>query len=283
MWQDYYSVIKGSAGVYLFVIAGHALVVGLGGVLQPLVFRRLPHHGAPPPARYFPGATCPQSAQIATAPISGQPTHLLSQSLSQPAARSTLSLGRQVQGSACYSQFRVTLFQMLDSSQYSHLHCLPHLGWVSIWRKWPDNEFLIFTQWVQGCVQRLTRWSDFTDDFLQTVILHAAGKHNPYFLHWCVQDSSSSVKKIKSDPLIEREVQCVPFTSVVSIFRENFKRCKTDHFAKIIYWSLLSREARNSLVGPRCCCSQDGAPGGCSRGVVLEGDKSVRLYFSRPV
>lgn len=48
--------------VYLFVIAGQSLVVGLRCLLQSLVFCRLPHGGAPAPDGYLPGATSPQSS-----------------------------------------------------------------------------------------------------------------------------------------------------------------------------------------------------------------------------
>lgn len=83
VWQDPYDLMKG-VEVYLFVIAGQSLVVRFRCLLQSLVFCRLPHHGASPPGRYLPGAMCPQNPQIATAPVSEQPTHLVSWSVSLP-------------------------------------------------------------------------------------------------------------------------------------------------------------------------------------------------------
>lgn len=54
---------------YLLVIAGQLLVVGLRRLLQPLVFRRLPHGNALASRRSQPRAACPQSPPTA-GPIS---------------------------------------------------------------------------------------------------------------------------------------------------------------------------------------------------------------------
>lgn len=186
--------------IYLFVIAGQTLVVTFWRLLQSLVFRRLPHCGAATPGRYLPGATCPQSPRRS----SPKATHALSQSVSR-------SVG-SLQGPRCHSQdeccilHRTALHNLTQLGTIcliihlttlllfgGHLHCLRHLGWVSIRCKWPDKEFHIFTQSVKTQVLILMETVSILEmnssGSLQTIILSAEWKQSQ-FLHCCVQVGS---------------------------------------------------------------------------------------------
>lgn len=147
------NIIKEILKIYLFIITGQALVVRLWCLLQPLVFCRLPHGGAPAPDRDLPGATCPQSPQKA-APASEK-----TQSVSplwdlhyhQEDRYSILHVTALVQRAE-----HVISDEARCRLQYSHHNGLPHLGKVSFPWKW-DNEFLMFTVITGLC--SLTDWS----------------------------------------------------------------------------------------------------------------------------
>lgn len=74
----YYCKIKGTAQVYLFIIARQPLVIRLCRLLQSLVFCRLPHGGVLRPSRYLFGCYV-SSNSCCSSPVSNPHTQSVNQ------------------------------------------------------------------------------------------------------------------------------------------------------------------------------------------------------------